>query len=294
MQPLMPLARDPAPSRWSYRIQRMWLTPLYRGLLRKGLPVFLLLFAIGWYVTDAERLEALQIWADDLRRSIEERPEFMVRLMKIEGASPELSGDIREIMPLDLPLSSFDLDLDHMRGEISGLDAVAGAELRVVSGGVLMVRVTERLPAVVWRSRRGLELLDAEGHRVAALERRGDAPELPLVAGEGAERAVPEALELIAAAAPISDRLRGLRRIGERRWDVVLDRDQRIMLPEHAPIAALERVIALDNSASDVLARDVTVVDMRDGRRPILRLTAEAMEELRRLRALDGKRGEDA
>lgn len=283
--------RDPAPSRWAYRIERMWLTPFYRALLRKGLPVAVIAGGAAWYLGDADRLDALRGHVAEIRRSIEQRPEFMVDLMRIEGASPELSADIREILPVDFPVSSFDLELDHMREQVAGLDAVAGAELRVVAGGVLEVSVDERLPAVVWRSREGLELLDEGGHRVAAIPARDARPDLPLIAGDGADRVVAEALQVLAAATPIGDRVRGLTRMGERRWDVVLDRDQRIMLPERNPVAALERVIALDD-AQDVLARDVSVVDMRDGRRPTLRLSGKALEELRRFRSLDD--GEDA
>jgi len=267
------------------------LTPLYRSVLRKGVPVFAVIFLTGWYLTDPARVEQMREWAGDLRRSIAERPEFMVRLMRIDGASPELAEDIREILPLDLPMSSFDLELDSMRAEVAGLSAVASVEMHVVSGGVLVVSVVERVPAVVWRSRQGLELLDADGHRVAALSARTARPDLPLITGEGADGAVPEALRLIAAAAPLADRLRGLTRVGVRRWDMMLDRDQRIMLPESAPVAALERVIALDQ-AQDLLARDVEVVDMRNGRRPTLRLSAAARRSLQHLRDMD--RGDGA
>ena len=31
--------RDPAPTRWQYRMQRLWLTPVFRVLFRVGLPV---------------------------------------------------------------------------------------------------------------------------------------------------------------------------------------------------------------------------------------------------------------
>ena len=63
------------------------------------------------------------------------------------------------------------------------------------------------------------------------------------------------------------------------------------MLPEEGSAAALARVMALD-AADDILARDLVAVDMRDGRRPILRLTPEALLELRRGRGLTGE--EDA
>jgi cell division protein FtsQ len=143
---------------------------------------------------------------------------------------------------------------------------------------------------VIWRSARGLELLDAEGHPVRPVEARADRPDLPLIAGEGADAHVAEALTLIAAARPLWPRLRGLTRVGERRWDVVLDRGQRILLPAEAPRPALDRVIAMDG-AEDLLARDVAAVDMRLPARPTLRLNTPALEELHRIRRIEW--GED-
>mgnify|MGYP000518825031 CR=1 FL=1 len=55
-----------------------------------------------------------------------------------------------------------------------------------------------------------------------------------------------EALALIDLAGPILPRLRGLERMGERRWDVVLDRGQRIMLPTDRPLPALQAAMAMD------------------------------------------------
>ncbi len=79
--------------------------------------------------------------------------------------------------------------------------------------------------------------------------------------------------------------------MGERRWDLVLDRDQVIRLPEQEAAMVLARVMAMQ-VAEGLLERDLMVVDMRDPRRPMLRLTAHAMSELARLRAM--VTGEDA
>ena len=49
--------------------------------------------------------------------------------------------------------------------------------------------------------------------------------------------------------------------------------------------------MALD-AAEQLFARDLSVVDMRDPTRPMLRLTEHAISELERLRA--GDKGEDA
>ncbi|MDB4092115.1 cell division protein FtsQ, partial [bacterium] len=92
-----------------------------------------------------------------------------------------------------------------------------------------------------------------------------------------------EARNLMKVAAPLGTRLKGLVRMGERRWDVVLDRGQRIMLPEQEPARALERVIAL-NQVQDVLERDLARVDMRLAHRPTIRMNENALKELWRIK----------
>jgi len=283
--------RDPAPSRWAYRLHRLWLTPLFRSVVLRGLPACAIIFMLGGWASAPARIEAARAQVESLRTAIARRPEFAVRELRIEGASDELAADIAEVLGLDFPVSSLDLDLEPLREAVEGLDAVAGARLRVVAGGVLQLDVVARRPAVVWRRADGLELLDPQGFRVGVVAAREVWPDLPLIAGEGADQAVPEALALVRAARPLAARLRGLVRVGERRWDIVLDREQRIALPETNALAALEQVIALDE-AQDLLSRDVLRIDMRNPARPVLRLSEHALRELDRLRSLAS--GEDA
>ncbi|MBD3787488.1 MAG: cell division protein FtsQ/DivIB [Sphingomonadales bacterium] len=275
-----PLRRDPAPSRLAFRLQRLWLTPFVRSITRIGLPVFALVLGLGLWLGDDGRRAELVARYDDVKTAIQNRPEFMVSLLKIEGAGPEVDGAIRAMLPVELPASSFDIDLEAYRTMIRRLDAVADASLVIRSGGLLEVRVTERTPAILWRTPLGLEMLDAEGHRVATLIDRASRPDLPLIAGEGANAAVPEALAVLRAAQPILSRARGLVRVGERRWDLVLDRDQRILLPAADPVRAVERLIALD-AAEDLLDRDFTHLDLRNQTRPTIRLSANALEQFR-------------
>lgn len=289
MQPLKSARHDPAPSRLSYRLQRWMLTPGIRFALRAGVP-FVLVFALtSGYLAKEERREAIREWIAGIRTSIEERPEFMVTLMAIDGAGTSLSEDIREVVPIDFPVSSFDLDIEEIRTTIAGLDPVKSASVRIRPGGILQVDVTERQPVVLWRDRQALSLLDETGAHISEVATRAVRPDLPLIAGDGADAHVAEALELIAAAAPLGQRLRGLVRVGERRWDVVLDRNQTIQLPPELPVLALERVIALDQ-AQDMLGRDVAVVDMRLEARPTLRMTPDALQSWWQIRGVASQR----
>jgi cell division protein FtsQ len=219
--------RDPAPSRMAYRFHRLWLTPGFRLSLRAGLPAVLTFAAVAFYFGQDNNRQDFIDRAAEIRRSVEERPEFMVKLMAVDGASDELSADIREVLPLDFPISSFDLDLGAMKDAIQ-----------------------------------------------------------ELIAGEGAENNVAQALRLLATASPIEQRIRGLVRMGERRWDIVLDNDQRILLPQDNPVQALQQVIALDQ-AQELLSRDVIAIDMRNIHRPTLRMAPMATEELRRIKDIE-------
>lgn len=277
---------DPAPSRMAYRLQRWMLTPGIRSGLRVGLPLGLVAIAIGIFLADPARRGALVQSFTDIRASIEARPEFMVNLMAIDGANGDLANDIRQVAALSFPISSFDLDIEQVRNRIVALDPVKQAGLRIRPGGVLQVDVTERQPVVLWRTNDGLSLLDDNGVFISTLDERAARRDLPLIAGAGADVNVAEALALVTAAQPLGGRLRGLVRIGQRRWDVVLDRDQRILLPTENPVRALERVIALDH-AQDMLDRDVAAVDMRLAARPTLRMTQNAVEDWWQIRNIN-------
>jgi cell division protein FtsQ len=285
-RPQRAVHRDPAPSKWAYRKQRWMLTPYVRTFLVKGLPMLAILGGIGLWFSHEPNRQALIGQLSHLREEFEARPEFRVSLARVEGASSDLAAAVRAKLALPLPMSSFDIDVDAARDRIEALDAVKKADLRVRSGGVLQVMITERMPVAIWRTEDGLTLVDETGHRVAGLLARADRPDLPLIAGEGADLATPEALELIAAAGPLTPRIRGLVRMGDRRWDLILDRDQRVLLPEENPVQALERLLALDQ-AQDLMNRDILTVDLRSDHRPTLRLTPHALAEIRRAQGLE-------
>ncbi len=280
MLPVVTRRRDPAPSRIRYRLQRMWLRPSYRWLVRRGVP-WAVVGALAWSVgSDPAVVAAVSSRYAALSEAIATRPEFALTRIEVTGADPALAEAVEAATGLTLPLSSLGLDLKAVQKRLEEVDAVARADVRAAGGGALRIDIVPRVPAILHRLDGTLTVLDDSGARVKAAASREDFPDLPLIAGEGAEAHVPEALQLLRIASAIAPRIRGLVRVGNRRWDLMLDRDQVVMLPEENAAAALARVMALD-TAEDILARDVTAVDLRDGRRPILRLSPSALDKLR-------------
>ena len=283
---MRPLKRDPAPSLLRYRLGRLWLTPGFRRALRIGPVALILIMGITWLATDRSARQAIHGLVTDIRDSIVNRDEFRVANLQVRGASPDVQSAVAAIAADRLPSSSLDLDVARLRDTLENLPAVARASVRIGQGGLLQIDITERQPVLVWRYGGALHVIDQDGAKLGTLEHRADRPDLPLVLGHGADAHVEEALDLLIAAAPVADRVRGLQRMANRRWTLILDRDQSILLPVNKPRAALRRVMGL-HQADDILNRDISVVDMRNGKRPVLRLGDVARSELARLRAME-------
>lgn len=274
--------RDPAPSKWTYKYQRLMLTPLFRRFVRVGTPLVLIAVIAGTWFSNPDNRAMLHAKIAEAKAEVQQRPEFMVQQIKVDGANHGLTTQVLAALPIAFPVSSFDLDLVAMRETVVAMDAVKDAEVRVADGGTLRVDITPRAPVAVWRAGTTLKLLDGAGVFSGTIAARADRLDLPLIAGDGAEDHIAEALEIFRSTGPLSPRVRGLVRMGERRWDLVLDRNQRILLPETNAFAALDRVIVLGQT-HDLLERDVAAVDMRNGQRPVVRMSAEAANALRRV-----------
>lgn len=275
------LPRDPAPSMWKYRYQRWMLTPGVRAMVKIGTPVAIVVLAAGVWVAQDDNRAMITAQYEAVKSAVQQRPEFIVSHMVVVGADAQTVEDVQVMLPLDFPVSSFDLDLTEMRDTVKDLYAVKNAHVRVGDGGALVVEVTPRVPVAVWREDDVVRLIDREGEISGILESRAARPDLPLIAGDGAYANLEEALVLFKTAAPIKERVRALVRMGERRWDFVLDGGQRLMLPAENPVAALDHMIVL-NDAHDMLNRDIAAVDMRDTKRAVLRMSADAANAYRR------------
>ena len=276
-----PKPAGPGPSKLSYRLSRAWAKPVVRSALAVYLPLTLL-GLIGWRLAAHDSVRAsIETRVAAVAESLATRPEFAVRALRVSGASPELRDAIARAVALEPGVSSLKLDLDDIRARVEALGPVAGARLRLAPEGLLKVAVEERVARVLWRNRAGdLVLVDGTGVTIGTAAARADRPNLPLVLGEGAPGRVAEALELIAAAPDLLERIRALVLVGERRWNVVLSGGVTVMLPEVGPSQALVRVMEMHRT-EELLDRDVSAVDMRLPERPTLRLRAGALESYR-------------
>lgn len=279
--------RDPAPSRLRYRLTRLWRRRWLRVAVKAGAPAVLLLGVLVHAATDEKIRAAGAEAVAALRESVKARPEFAVRRVDVRGAQGDVDFMIRALLSPAIGESSMNIDPAATREAIEQIGWVAAAQVRLEAPETLTVEIRQRRAAAVWRRGARLTLLDAEGREIDDIARRADRADLPLVAGDGADAALGEALALSGASPEVARRLRGLVRVGERRWTAVLD-DVDILLPETGAVAAMARVGAMQ-ARDRVLDRDVTVIDLRVAARPTLRLGDAARTALGAKTRLEGE-----
>ncbi len=285
--------KGPGPSKLTYRLSRAWAKPIIRNAALVYLPLIALAIA-GWRVAADDGWRGMiEARILSVVEQIAARPEFAVRGVAVFGGSDALQADVRRALDIQPGMSSLKLDVEELRLRVEALGAVETATVQFDPQGTLRITVVERIAVVLFRrTDGGLVMLDKNGVEIGPAERRADHPELPVIRGPGAQDRVGEVIALLGGAPGIVPRLRALIRVGERRWNLELDRGMTIKLPETGGVEALSRIMAL-HYGEELLDRDIEVIDMRLPERPALRMKPEAAETYQIRRAVAALGGED-
>ena len=268
---------DPAPSIISYRLMRFMLIPRMRLILTLVVPSLAIFCGTLFLFLNINVQENIGALKKDFKRALVERPEFMIKVASVDGASDELAHEIREIMPLDFPVSYFDLDIKYLHKVLNDIPAVESAAIKITVTGVLQIDISERTPAFIWRKDNFISVIDEKGNFIRQATSRLDYPELPLVIGEEANLAVSDISSLIEGNKHFLDQVRAFVRVGERRWDLVLDNNLRIMLPQREFLSAFDRLMVMSQSSS-LFSGQLSSIDMRLVERPTVRIGSMSID----------------
>ena len=285
--------KGPGPSKLTYRLSRAWAKPILRNAALVYLPLIALAVA-GWRIAADDGWRGMiEARIVSIVEQIAARPEFAVRGVAVVGGSDDLQADVRRALDIRPGTSSLTLDVEELRHRVEALGAVEKATVQFDPQGTLRITVVERIAVVLFRRADGvLVMLDDGGVEIGPAGPRANHPGLPVILGAGAPDNVGEVIALLGGAPGLVPRLRAFVRVGERRWDLVLDRDLLIKLPETGGVEAMSRIMAL-HYGDELLDRDIAVIDMRLPERPALRMKPEAAETYQIRRAVAALGGED-
>ncbi|EJF88277.1 hypothetical protein ME1_00735 [Bartonella vinsonii subsp. arupensis OK-94-513] len=201
---------------------------------------------------------------------------FVIADVDINGNKRLVKQEVLKILGLDTAASIFTFDVDRARFLLEQQAWVQSANIQKIYPNRVRISVVEREPYAIWQHDGVMDIIDDTG-RVILPFKGGIVQGLPLVVGQGAQNAAKMFLQELSVYPQLYSRARAFVRVGERRWDLVLDNGVRIMLPEKG---ALERLSSLLKTeiAQDLFSRDILSLDLRLSDRITVSLSDEALE----------------
>ena len=264
----------PRPSKIRYRLERVWLRLWLRKLIiYLSLILVFSTFCILIFVYSSDWIKVNE-YKNYFKNYIFERPELSVSKLEIKTANLDLVNQINAILKLSFPINSIKLDINHIQKIINQIDSVESSNVRINDSGVLLVEVIERKPVAVYRESDDLALIDLKGYKISNIFSRNDRKDLPLIVGTKGNYQVKEALEIYQLLSIYLNEIRGLIRIGERRWDIIFKNNKRIKLSEKYPKRSLRNFLSSDKSYL-ISSNDFVIIDLMFTNKIILRRLTE-------------------
>ena len=194
----------------------------------------------------------------------------------VEGRAETARDQILSALAVARGTPLLTVDPEAARARIEALPWVKTAVVERHLPDTLFVRLTERKPLALWQKDGQLALVDADGH-VLTRDDLSRFRDLPIVIGDDAPQAARSILGVLAAEPDLYQRIEALTYVGARRWDVRLVGGIQIQLPETDPGRAWARLADTDRR-EQLLARDISVVDLRLPDRLVVRLAHPPVE----------------
>ncbi len=222
---------------------------------------------------------------------------FRISKIALAGEQEVSREDILSLAGVTGRSSLLFLDAAQTRNRLLGNPWIAQAAVLKLYPNRLRIEIKERKAFALWQKGGRVNLIAADG---TVLETY--VPErfmsLPLVVGNGAERAAQEILDLLKRYPTIAKSVEASVLVAQRRWNLHLKSGLEVLLPEREPARALTLLVDLDRDKK-LLSRDIVTVDLRLPDRVTVRQSdaaAAAREEA--LKAADQdkkkKKGSDA
>jgi cell division protein FtsQ len=186
---------------------------------------------------------------------------FGIASIRISGNRRTDPRDVLAALGFGPGESIFSANVRDARTRLLGLEWVADADVRRQYPDSISISIVEKLPFALWETSNGTFLVERSGRTIGLFDAK-DFPHLPVLVGDGAPGNAAELVDAVAAHRALSARVAGYARISDRRWNLLLNDDVVVDLPEEGwakELDVLEHLI-VDRG---ILERDISEIDLR-------------------------------
>jgi cell division protein FtsQ len=189
-----------------------------------------------------------------------------VRQIYVDGRVRTGLGELRDRLGVKTGQPLLGIDTEAARERLERLTWVDRASVVRMLPDSLYIRLIERQPLALWQQGGQFSLIDRHG---AVIEGGFDGAALPdawrhlrVLVGDDAPRHAETLFALLSTEPALSERVVAATWVGDRRWDLHLDNQVDVMLPEQDPFGAWH-LLAVKAHDEALLERAIKVVDLR-------------------------------
>jgi cell division protein FtsQ len=219
---------------------------------------------------------ALQ-YAGDLLLDGTARSGLVVADVKVEGRETTERETIMTALGVRSGAPILAMSPRRAKEQLEALPWVRSAVVERRLPDTLYVRLVERKPLALWQHGGKLDLIDTGG-AIIPVTRLDRFAKLPMVVGDHAASHAAALLEMLATEPDLAARVSAAIRVGDRRWNLLIDNSIDVLLPADEPAAAWAQLARLERSSA-ILKRDVRTVDVRLPDRLVVRVNPEALKD---------------
>lgn len=189
------------------------------------------------------------------------KPYFALKKVEFEGNEHVSDISLLKTSKLKYKDSIFASSLADVKKRLEQISWIKSVIVQRKLSGEIFIRIAERTPIAFFQSHHKLRLVDSDGV-ILDNDRVGSFSNLPIIAGEGAEKEAFNFLRCIEKFPKIRRQLVFAVRIGRRRWNIKINRGITIKLPERGLMQTFEILDEISDS-NGFFNDDITYLDMR-------------------------------
>ncbi len=212
------------------------------------------------------------------------RAGFQIQDISVSGLINLQEEEVLSVLGFGAGVSSLNYDSRKAWKKLKELKWVKKAKVQLLLPGTLYIEIEEYSPYARIQEFGQHYLINEQSEILKYYKGKGY-NSLPLFVGFGAKQNAVALNKVLKLYPKLSKKIVASIRVDDRRWDLLTNKGQRIMMPEHGLKPALQEIVRLD-TAYRLLEQDYHLIDLRIAGR--LRIQKKARRK-DKLSALDYK-----
>ena len=192
-----------------------------------------------------------------------------LREVRVEGRGETAIADILTAVRANRGDAILGIDIDGVRQRLEDLPWIVSASVERRFPDQLVVQVVEAEPMALWQRNQKLFLVSRNGD-VIETANLAKYSKLLIIVGEEAPHKAQDLFDILAAEPDLRSHVTAAVLVGKRRWNIRMDNDVDVKLPETGAGDAWRHFAEL-NRKNDLLNKDITIVDLRLPDRVVVR-----------------------